>query len=318
MKKDRFQNLDPSDPKGFLTFLKWKMRGKSTPWPKKVENTLTASLPAQVASGEVFATFINHSTVLLQLDKLNVLTDPIFSDIAGPYSFLGPRRVRSPGVAFQELPKIDVVLLSHNHYDHLDIPSIQKLWKRDHPLFIVPLRNGKLVRSYGVDKVIELDWWQEYRLNAQQSFILTPAKHWSRRGLLDYCKALWGGFVLQSPDLKIFFAGDTAYGEHFKMIKERFGAMNLSLLPIGAYEPRWFMKEFHMNPAEAVQAHLDLESRLSMGIHFGTFPLTDEAIDDPIKHLEESLRARNLTNFIAPDHGQTICFTKECLKNGPL
>jgi L-ascorbate metabolism protein UlaG (beta-lactamase superfamily) len=135
---------------------------------------------------------------------------------------------------------------------------------------------------------------------------------------LDYCKALWGGFVLQSPDLKIFFAGDTAYGEHFKMIKERFGAMNLSLLPIGAYEPRWFMKEFHMNPAEAVQAHLDLESRLSMGIHFGTFPLTDEAIDDPIKHLEESLRARNLTNFIAPDHGQTICFTKECLKNGPL
>ncbi len=197
-------------------------------------------------------------------------------------------------------------LLSHNHYDHFDVPSIQDLWKRDHPLFIVPLRNGKLIRSLGIHKVIELDWWQEHRLSAEQSFILTPAKHWSRRGFFDYCKALWGGFILKSPDLQIFFAGDTAYSGHFKMIQERYGAMDLSLLPIGAYEPRWFMREFHMNPEDAVEAHIDLESKLSMAIHFGTFRLTDEGIDDPVKHLHESLTARNLSNFIAPDHGQTL------------
>ncbi|HEY5235063.1 MAG TPA: MBL fold metallo-hydrolase [Rhabdochlamydiaceae bacterium] len=310
MSNGRFQNLDTVSPKGLFDVLKWKIKAKPAPWPKRVENTLKADLPTKIAPNEVFATFINHSTVLLQLEQLNILTDPIFSDVAGPYSLLGPRRVRDPGILFEDLPKIDVVLLSHNHYDHLDVPSIQDLWKRDHPLFIVPLRNGKLIRSLGIHKIVELDWWQEHRLTAQQSFILTPAKHWSRRGLLDYCKALWGGFILKSPDLQIYFAGDTAYSGHFKMIQERYGAMDLSLLPIGAYEPRWFMEEFHMNPEDAVKAHVDLESKLSMAIHFGTFRLTDEGIDDPVKHLQESLTARNLSNFIAPDHGQTIRFRK--------
>jgi L-ascorbate metabolism protein UlaG (beta-lactamase superfamily) len=282
MNNGRFQNLDAVSPKGLLDVLRWKITSKATPWPKHVQNTLKADLPPSVASNEVFATFINHSTVLIQLEKLNIITDPIFSEVAGPYSFLGPRRVRAPGVSFEELPKIDVVLLSHNHYDHLDVPSIQELWKKDHPLFIVPLRNGKLIRSLGIHKVIELDWWQEHRLSAEQSFILTPAKHWSRRGLLDYCKALWGGFILKSPEL-----------------------------PIGAYKPRWFMKEAHMNPEDAVMAHLDLESKLSMAIHFGTFRLTDEGINDPIKHLEESLKARNLNNFIAPDHGQTLHWKRQ-------
>lgn len=306
MKNGRFQNLDTISPKGFLDVLKWKIKAKPTPWPKKVENTLNPNLPSQIGSNKVYATFINHATVLLQLEQLNVLTDPIFSAVAGPNSRMGPRRVRAPGIAFEELPKIDVVLLSHNHYDHLDVPSIRDLWNRDHPLFIVPLKNGKLLRSLGIDKIVELGWWQEHRLTTQQSFILTPAKHWSRRGLLDYCKALWGGFVIKSPELQIFFAGDTAYGSHFKMIQERYGAMDLCLLPIGAYEPRWFMKDFHMNPEDAVQAHVDLESKLSMAIHFGTFRLTDEGINDPVKHLQESLIARNLSNFIAPDHGQTI------------
>jgi L-ascorbate metabolism protein UlaG (beta-lactamase superfamily) len=315
MKNRRFQNLDTLTPKGLFDVFKWKIKATPAPWPNRVENTFIPTLPSQIAANEVYATFINHSTVLLQLDALNILTDPIFSDVAGP--MIGPRRVRAPGIAFEELPKIDVVLLSHNHYDHLDAPSIRDLWKRDHPLFIVPLKNGKLLRSLGIDRIVELDWWQEHRLTTQQSFILTPAKHWSRRGLLDYCKALWGGFVIKSPDLQIFFAGDTAYGSHFKMIQERYGAMNLSLLPIGAYEPRWFMKEFHMNPEEAVQAHVDLESNLSMAIHFGTFRLTDEGINDPVKHLQESLAARNLSNFIAPDHGQTISVSSGSMPEFP-
>ncbi len=307
MTNGRFQNLDAVSPKGFLDVLKWKLKAKPAPWPKKVENALKPELPSKIASNEVYATFINHSSVLLQLEELNILTDPIFSDVTGPNSIMGVRRVRAPGIAFEKLPKIDVVLLSHNHYDHLDVPSIRDLWKRDHPLFIIPLGNGKLIRSLGIHKIVELDWWQQHHLTARQSFILTPAKHWSRRGLLDYCKALWGGFILKSPELQIFFAGDTAYSGHFKMIQERYGAMDLSLLPIGAYEPRWFMEEFHMNPEEAVQAHIDLESNLSMAIHFGTFRLTDEGINDPVKHLQKSLTARNLSNFIAPDHGQTIC-----------
>ncbi len=215
MNKGRFQNIDAVSPKGLLDLLKWKIQGSATPWPKRVENTQKPDLPAKVDTNEVFATFINHSTVLLQLEKLNILTDPIFSAVAGPLSLLGPRRVRDPGVAFENLPKIDVVLLSHNHYDHLDTASILDLWKRDHPLFLVPLGNGNLIRSLGIHKVVELDWWEQHHFTATQSFILTPAKHWSRRGFFDYCKALWGGFIIKSSDLQIFFAGDIAYSGHF-------------------------------------------------------------------------------------------------------
>lgn len=305
-----FKNIDPVPLKGFGEFLRWKIKNKATPWPKKVPQLLQPSLPAQIASHEVFATFINHSTVLLQCEKVSVLTDPIFSEAAGPFSLIGPRRVRPPGLPFEAVPKIDIVLLSHNHYDHLDAASVKQLWQRDQPLFIAPLGNGKLLRSLGVQKIIELDWWQEHRLNDDYSFILTPAQHWSRRGLWDYCKSLWGGFILKANTLQVFFAGDTAYGSHFKTIREKYGSLDFCLLPIGAYEPRWFMKDIHMNPADAVQAHLDLESKMSMGIHFGTFQLTDEGIDDPVRQLQESLQARKVTEFIAPDHGQTVHYKK--------
>jgi L-ascorbate metabolism protein UlaG (beta-lactamase superfamily) len=314
LKDGRYLNFDPvpSSPKGLLSVLRWKLITKPNRWPKKVQNTSKPQLPASIASNEIYSTFINHATMLLQLERLNILTDPMFSNVAGPYSFFGPRRVRAPGLALQDLPKIDVVLISHNHYDHLDIPSIQALWKKDHPLFIMPLGNGKLIKSLGIHKVVELDWWQKHHLTSQESISLTPAHHWSRRGLFDMCKALWGGFMIQSSDLKIFFAGDSAYSNHFQKIKEQYGPIDLSLLPIGAYEPRWFMKDFHMNPAEAVQAHLDLESSLSLGIHFGTFRLTDEAIDDPVIHLKKSLVANNLSEkvFIAPEHGETIHYSR--------
>jgi len=308
----RFTNWDPNpNPNKLWDLLKWKLFTRPAPWPKKVENICKPELPSLVEKEEVFTTFINHSTLLIQLENFNILTDPIFSAIAGPFSLLGPRRVRAPGLAFEQLPKIDVVLISHNHYDHLDLPSIRALWKKDHPLFIVPFGNKQLLQSQGIHKVIELDWWQEHRLSADQSVILTPAQHWSKRSLWDDCKTLWGGFLLQSSTHKIFFAGDTSYNTHFQKIHEKYGAMDISFLPIGAYEPRWFMKDFHMNPADAVQAHLDLKSRLSVGIHFGTFRLTDEGIDDPILHLQESLAAQNLTDdvFIAPEQGQTMYYS---------
>ena len=306
----RYTNLDSIDstPKGLLSVLKWKATSRVKPWPKQVQNTVKPQLPSFIASDEVYATFVNHATMLLQLEKFNILTDPIFSKVAGPYSLFGPKRVRPPGIPYEDLPKIDVVLISHNHYDHLDIPTIQALWRTDHPLFVVPLGNGELIRSLGIHKVVELDWGQEHPLSADLSIFLTPARHWSRRGLFDTCKALWGGFLLRSPHLQIFFAGDTGYSNHFQKIKECYGPIDLSLLPIGAYEPRWFMKDVHMNPDDAVKAHLDLASSLSVGIHFGTFCLTDEGINDPVIHLKKSLQDQKLSPevFIAPEHGQTI------------
>jgi L-ascorbate metabolism protein UlaG (beta-lactamase superfamily) len=312
----RFENWEPLErPSALWDLIKWKFTTKPVPWPKTVENLCKPELPTAVDKEEIFSTFINHSTLLIQLEKLNILTDPIFSKVAGPFSLLGPRRVRPPGLIIDELPKIDVVLISHNHYDHLDLPSVKALWKKDQPLFIVPLGNKQYLKSHGIRNIVELDWWQEHSLNSDQSIILTPARHWSKRTLWDSCKALWGGFFLESHSLKIFFAGDTSYSTHFQKIKEKYGKIDLSFLPIGAYEPRWFMKDFHMNPAEAVQAHLDLESRLSVGIHFGTFRLTDEGIDDPIRHLNESLANAKLTDdvFIAPEHGQTMYYATATL-----
>ncbi len=303
----RYFNLDPSvrDKKNLLELLKWKLTTTPARWPKKVENDFTPEIRMEVEEGEVFVTFVNHSTVLIQLPGINILTDPVFSEVAGPFSLLGPRRVRSTGIALEKLPKIDVILISHNHYDHMDIPTLRKLEQRDHPVFIVPLRNRQFLAR--LENIIELDWW-EHHIFADVSIGLTPAQHWSRRGLLDHCKSLWGGFMILARHHKIFFAGDTGYSSHFKMIREKYGAVDLSLLPIGAYEPRWFLREFHMDPEEAVQAHLDLDSTLSLGIHHGTFCLTDEGINDPILHLNRNLASRNIpeTSFIALKNGQTI------------
>jgi len=310
----RFYNLN-SDFKGtkrFLDVLKWKLQGGAAKWPTTTENIATANVPVSVEEDEVFITFINHATELIQLQGLNIITDPIFSKRAGPVSWFGTKRIRPPGLLFESLPKIDVVIISHNHYDHMDLPSLRKLWKNDEPLFIVPLGNAKLLKAEGITRIIELDWWQTYSLNAFHSITLTPAQHWSGRTLFDHCKALWGGYLIISKSLKIFFAGDTGYNSHFQEVRERYGEIDVSILPIGAYEPRWFMQEQHMNPAEAVQAHLDLGAKLSIGMHCGTFPLANEGPDEPLLHLRENLDLLEVeqTQFIVPEQGQTISYTR--------
>jgi L-ascorbate metabolism protein UlaG (beta-lactamase superfamily) len=211
-----------------------------------------------------------------------------------------------------------VVFVSHNHYDHLDVATIKRLAKKHAPLFITPLGNKKLLQTAGAKKVIELDWWQSTRLPSGEVFLLTQVHHWSARTMFDRNKALWGGLVIEASGLKIYFGGDSGYGPHYKETRRRYGAMDLSLLPIGAYEPRWFMKDQHMNPAEAVQAHLDLGSRFSVGMHFGTFQLTDEAVESPAIELQEALIQANLkpSVFTAPKNGETELYRLQ--KTKPL
>jgi L-ascorbate metabolism protein UlaG (beta-lactamase superfamily) len=217
----------------------------------------------------------------------------MYSLRAGPLNVLGPRRVRQPAVPFDDLPPISMVLLSHNHYDHCDLRTLGMLADRFDPIVVTPLGNAKLVRSSGIRRVEELDWWQEATTSVLP-ITLTPAQHFSARGPLDRNRALWGGFILVASGARIFFAGDTGYAPFFHDVRQRFGPIDLALLPIGAYEPRWFMQSVHMNPAEAVQAHLDLEASASLGMHFGTFRLTTEGIDEPLRALEEACHARNI------------------------
>jgi L-ascorbate metabolism protein UlaG (beta-lactamase superfamily) len=227
---------------------------------------------------------------------VSILTDPMYSQRAGPLNVLGPRRVRQPAVPFDDLPPISVVLLSHNHYDHCDRRTLRKLARRFDPVVITPLGNGALVRSSGIRRVEELDWWQEAKTSALP-VTLTPAQHFSARGPFDRNRALWGGFMIVADGARMFFAGDTAYAPLFRDVGQRFEPIDLALLPIGAYEPRWFMQPVHMNPAEAVQAHLDLGASESVGMHFGTFHLTTEGIDEPLRALDEACRARNIPRF---------------------
>lgn len=287
--------------------LVWRWRRKVKPWPhvpveqKKVQQERTKA-------GECVVTFINHSTVLLQLEGWNILTDPIWSKRAGPFSLLGPKRVALPGVKFNDLPPIDIVLLSHNHYDHMDIPTLKRLAREHQPAFIVPKGNLKYLRSKGIkQQVTELDWWDHIDFSLKYSVYFVPSQHFSARGLFDRDRTLWGGFVIKAPERIIYFAGDTGMGPHFAEIRKRFGSPTLSLLPIGAFEPRRFMRLVHLSPEEAVEAHLILGSKQSLGIHFGTFQLTDEEIQSPIEELQCSLKAHHLSaeSFWALEPGES-------------
>jgi L-ascorbate metabolism protein UlaG (beta-lactamase superfamily) len=272
-----------------------------TPWPARVDEP--PRRPPRLDGAVAVVTFIGHATFLIQTAAGNILTDPMYSQRAGPLNVVGPRRVRQPAVPFGDLPEISMVLLSHNHYDHCDLGTLRKLAQRFDPLVITPLGNGALVRSSGIRRVEELDWWRDAKTSALP-VTLTPAQHFSARSPFDRNRALWGGFVLVVDGARIFFAGDSAYAPFFREVRQRLGPIELALLPIGAYEPRWFMQSVHMNPAEAVQAHVDLEASASVGMHFGTFPLTAEGIDEPLRALAEACRARN----IPPSRFRTLPF----------
>ena len=254
------------------------------------------------------ATFVGHSTFLLQFaDGLNVLTDPVWSERVSPVTFAGPRRVRPPAIAFDDLPTVQLVLVSHGHYDHLDVATLRRLDERFNPLFLTGLGNHALLRGRGLRQVEELDWWQSHRFRGLE-LTFTPAQHWSNRSLGDRNTTLWGGFWLRAGDLNVYFAGDSGLGRLFALIRERLGVPDLAFLPIGAYEPRWFMREQHMNPQDALQAHRALGLPRSIAMHFGTFQLTEEAFDQPAIDLAVALQMAGIdpARFIVPRFGETI------------
>ncbi len=281
------------------------LREPRTAWPASI--AVPQVKPVALGDAAMAITFIGHSTFLVQTQSGHLITDPVYSMRAGPFARLGPRRVRRPAVALEDLPRIATVLLSHNHYDHCDLRTLRALRDRFQPRVITPVGNAKLLRSAGITDVEELDWWAE-SAGPPAGVMLTPAQHFSARTPFDRNRALWGGFVFSTGGVRMFFAGDTGYAPHFRDVRARCGPFDIALLPIGAYEPRWFMKDMHMNPAEAVQAHEDLGSPRSVAMHFGTFQLTTEGIDDPLIALDAALAARGIPRaaFRALDFGESI------------
>jgi L-ascorbate metabolism protein UlaG (beta-lactamase superfamily) len=268
------------------------LREPRTPWPSRI--AAPPHLPPRLDDATAVVSWVGHATFLIQTAAGNILTDPMYSERAGPFNMIGPRRVRPPAVRIEDLPPIATVLLSHNHYDHCDRPTLRTLARRFDPLVITPVGNGPVVRSCGIRRMEELDWWQRSEASAHVVTV-TPARHFSARGPFDRNRALWGGFVVSIGELRLYFAGDTGYGPFFHDIRKRLGPIDLALLPIGAYEPRWFMQPVHMNPGEAVQAHLDLKAKRSIGMHYGTFQLTAEGIAEPLRALEEAGRRHGVS-----------------------
>jgi L-ascorbate metabolism protein UlaG (beta-lactamase superfamily) len=272
-------------------------------WPDRVENKHFP--PPQ---GQTSLTWIGHSTFLIRLPGLTILTDPVFSARCSPVRFAGPKRVRDPGLAIKNLPRIDLILLSHNHYDHMDLVSLRALHRHSPGARIVtPLGNAAYLAKNRIPGAIELDWWEETTVHGAHVTV-TPARHFSSRTLWDRNEMLWGGLFLNYKGRKIFFAGDTGYTKYFAEIRHRLGAPDLALLPIGAYEPRWMMGPVHMNPADAVQAMIDLHAVRAAGMHFGTFQLTAEPIDAPVHDLKTAMRAAEqpLERFFTLDVGESV------------
>ena len=249
-------------------------------------------------------TWMGHNTFLIQVAGLNILTDPMFSDRASPLNFIGPKRIVSPPLQREDLPSIHATVISHNHYDHLDLATIGKLGNTTK--FFVPLGLSRWFQKMGVDNVTELDWWQTAEFGPVR-FHCVPAQHFSMRTPFDANKTLWSGWVMATPAGNIFFAGDTGYSPDFQEIGQKLGPMRLALIPIGGYKPRWFMKPMHLNPAEAVMVHQDVHSQQSIGMHWGTFILTEEPLAEPPLFLEKVLQEKqiNLDKFITLKIGET-------------
>jgi L-ascorbate metabolism protein UlaG (beta-lactamase superfamily) len=257
---------------------------------------------------EATLTWIGHATFLLQLDGVNILTDAHLTGRASPLGFAGPRRVVAPAMDFRDLPHIDAVVISHNHYDHLDRETVKRLAAQaaGSPRFFVPLGLKPWFAGHGIRAVSEQDWWDETQFR-ELNFTLVPVQHWSARTPWDRDKTLWGGWVIEQPRFRFFFAGDTGYSPDFKDIGQRFGSFDLAAIPIGGYEPRWFMSIMHVNPEEAVKIHRDLRARRSVAMHWGTFILTDEPLDEPPHRLAAARRAAGISpeEFFLMKHGET-------------
>jgi N-acyl-phosphatidylethanolamine-hydrolysing phospholipase D len=274
---------------------------------RPVSTPAVPAAPIRTDDSAFSVTWVGHSTVMVRMEGLTLLTDPIWSSRCSPLAFAGPRRRQPPGIPFESLPPIDLVLVSHDHYDHLDLPTLRHLVEAHDPQFVVPLGLGGWLRRRQVTRVVELDWWESAAVGGVTVHAV-PAQHFCGRTPWDSNRRLWAGFVVEGPSGRFYFAGDTGHGDHFARIGERFAPLRLAAIPIGAYEPRWFMHPVHIDPEQAIQAHLDVGSRQTIGIHFGTFRLTDEPWDEPEHLVRQILARRGLEpqRFWIPRHGETF------------
>jgi L-ascorbate metabolism protein UlaG (beta-lactamase superfamily) len=309
----QFFDPDGIPPKSLREVLRWQF-GRSRQrevWPKWVPSPHTDTPPERVHGGKVRLSFVGHVSWLIQTSGMNILVDPVWSERASPFRFAGPKRVNDPGIGFDKLPPIDVTLVSHGHYDHLDVATLSKLAAKFSPRIITPLGNDAAMRRADPKIRAEaFDWHHRVELGGGPAVTLVPTRHWSARGLFDRNRSLWASFVLETPAGKIYIVCDSGYGEgkHFQSVRQAHGPLRLAILPIGAYEPRWFMRDQHMNPLDAVKAFAACGAEQALAHHHGTFQLTDEAIDAPVKALVAALDEANIPRerFVALKPGQVV------------
>lgn len=308
----RYVNLHDSTDHGLSDVWRWYRARRPAPWPRWIEDPPRPP-PPRIGPGCLAATFIGHASWLVQLGGVAVLIDPVWSPRASPLSFAGPKRVRAPGQPLAALPGVELLLVSHNHYDHCDLATLRQVQARWAPPSVTSLGTGHLLAKAGLRAPRECDWWDSVEV-AGLRVTYVPAQHFSARTAFDRNRALWGGFVIQAPDgATVYFAGDSGWCPHFAEIGRRFPRIDLALVPIGAYAPRWFMRTQHMDPAEAVRAHLACGARASLAMHFGTFfRLTDEPIDEPGSLLREAMARHGVAPeaFRLPGFGETIQFDR--------
>lgn len=305
----------PEEQHGFRALLKWIFTRK--PDIPDEYNLPVIENPTQFFDNEedILICWIGHATFLIRIHGTWIITDPFFSDRASPIRWLGPKRMVPPAIFLEDLPPVDYVLISHSHYDHLDKPAVRHLADRGSK-FLVPLKLESWFDKLGIPVNASCDWYESVQINPLK-FTATPAQHFSARTPFDRNETLWCGWMIEHYDMRIYFAGDTGYFPAFNHISDRFYPINIALLPIGAYEPRWFMKSVHMNPADAVRAFRDLKVHSALGMHFGTIKLTDEALDEPLGKLEAELFQNEIPreNFRSPAFGETFFWDGEQLRS---
>jgi L-ascorbate metabolism protein UlaG (beta-lactamase superfamily) len=293
-----FFNPGGEEPSGFFNLLRWKLNGKNIAWPDSFPSPFPQAMPETRVSGDrLVVTMVGHACMLIQVAGFNILTDPVWSERTSPVSFAGPKRANPPGIRIGDLPPIDIVLVTHNHYDHLDLETLWVLQGRDKPRFVTPLGNDGIIRSHVPDaRITVMDWGDREEMTPGVIFHCEPCHHWSARGLGDRRMALWAAFVFETPAGKIYHIGDTGFhsGINYRAAKQKHGGFRLANLPFGAYEPRWFMKAQHQNPDEAVEGMLLCNAAFVAGHHWGTFKLTDEGVEQPVEALHAALDSRGI------------------------
>lgn len=306
----RFFSPGGKPARGLGKVLQWMMKRQRGPWTAQTSIPF-GEKPATSNENGILITFVNHSTFLIQVNGINILTDPIWSERTSPFQWAGPRRMRPPGIRLEDLPKIDLVLLSHNHYDHLDFNTLKHLFKKDQPKIVTPLGVKAFLDGTKITGATDLDWWQTITLNNGLAIQAVPAQHFSGRGMFDRDATLWCGYVIQSAGKNIYFVGDTGYHESFfKEIGEKCAPIEVALVPIGAFKPEWFMSPIHCSPIEAVKIHLEIKAKQSIATHFGTFPLADDGLDEPVVALHCALHSAGLSHdqFLILKEGEATRF----------